>query len=142
MKKIIVFFSLFAISLCSAQVAPPPPSMPTNENKILIDKLIKVTDFEDYFNNYCKKKIEQTAKENNWDDKKKQEIVNSVNFERFNATIYNAFARDSKENLEDMIVLFRKLNENHNSSMIKLIPINAMIQYSLEGFVERLVEEK
>ncbi|KFF09929.1 hypothetical protein IW15_22015 [Chryseobacterium soli] len=116
--------------------------MPTNENKILIDKLIKVTDFEDYFNNYCKKKIEQTAKENNWDDKKKQEIVNSVNFERFNATIYNAFARDSKENLEDMIVLFRKLNENHNSSMIKLIPINAMIQYSLEGFVERLVEEK
>lgn len=143
MKNILFIFSLFITVWVTAQeVAPPSPAEPTTENKAIIDDLIKVVDFESYFYNYCKNKIEWTAKENNWDEKKKKEILNNIDFKRFNSTIYNAFARDSKKDLEDMILLFRRLNKNHNSSMIKLMPMSAMIQYSLENFVERLIERK
>lgn len=140
MKKIIVLFSLFSISIISAQVGPPPPSMPTNENEILIDELIKVTEFENYFNSYCKNKVEQTAKENNWDDKKKQEIIESINFERFATnTIYNNFARNTKEDLEEIINLIKKLNQKRNLPSTKLIVSNLMIQNNLEGYVRSLL---
>lgn len=108
MKNILVIISLFVASFAFAQVALPPPSMPTKENEVLINELIKVTEFENYFHSYCKNKVEQAAKENNWDDKKKLEIIKSINFERFKTnTIYNNFARNTKEDLEETIALLK-----------------------------------
>jgi len=141
MKKIIVLFSLFSISLLSAQVGPPPPSMPSKENEVLINELIKVTEFENYFYSYCKNKVEQTAKENNWDDKKKQDIIKSIRFEGFATnTIYNNFARNTKEDLEETISLIKKLNQKRNLSSTKLIVSNLMIQNNLEGYVKSLLK--
>ncbi len=141
MKKIIVLFSLFSISIISAQVGPPPPSMPTKENEVLINELIKVTEFENYFYSYCKNKVEQSAKENNWDDKKKQDIIKSIRFEGFATnTIYNNFARNTKEDLEETISLIKKLNQKRNLSSTKLIVSNLMIQNNLEGYVKSLLK--
>ncbi|MFS4431772.1 hypothetical protein [Chryseobacterium sp. S90] len=140
MKKIIVLFSLCSISIIFAQVGPPPPSMPTKENEVLINELIKVTEFENYFYSYCKNKVEQVAKENNWDDKKKQEIIKSINFERFKTnTIYNNFARNTKEDLEEAITLLKKLNQKRNLSSTKLVVSNLMMQSNLEGYVKTLL---
>lgn len=139
MKKIIVLFSLFSISIISAQVAPPPPSIPTKENEVLINELIKVTEFENYFYSYCKNKVEQAAKESNWDDKKKQEIIKSIDFSRFTDTIYNNFARNTKEDLEETISLIKKLNQKRNLSSTKLIVSNFIIQNNLEGYVRALL---
>lgn len=138
MKNILTILSLMIISLISAQ-APPPPSMPTNENKVLIDELIKVTEFENYFNSYCKNKVEQAAKENNWDDKKKQEIIKSIHFSQFTDNIYNNFARNTKEDLEETISLIKKLNQKRNLSSTKLIVSNFMIQNNLDGYVRSLL---
>lgn len=139
--KNILYILFFCISSVLFAQSPPPPSIPTVDNKILIDELITVTEFENYFNNYCKSKVEQTAKENNWDDKKKQEIINSIKFKYFADTIYNAFASDSVKNLQLTIRLFTELNATR-STMTKLVPINPMIQYNIEGFVKSLLQGK
>ncbi|WP_426279160.1 hypothetical protein ACN9MN_08020 [Chryseobacterium sp. S-02] len=138
MKNILLLLTFFVTSFALAQ-APPPPSMPTEDNKILIDELIKVTEFENYFNNYCKNKVEQTTKENNWDDKKKQEIIKSIRFSEFTDNIYNNFARNTKEDLEEIIILIKKLNQKRNLSSTKLIISNLMIQNNLEGYVKSLL---
>lgn len=140
MKNIVLLLIFFISSVAFSQ-APPSPSMPTADNEKLIDELIKVTEFENYFNSYCKNKVEQTAKENNWDDKKKQEIIKSINFERFATnTIYNNFARNTKEDLEEIISLIKKLNQKRNLSSTKLIVSNFMIQTNLEGYVKALLK--
>lgn len=140
MKKIIITFSLLVASFASAQVAPPPPSMPTKENETLINELIKVTEFENYFHSYCKNKVEQAAKENNWDDKKKQEIIKSIDFSQFTDTIYNNFARNTKEDLEETISLIKKLNQKRNLSSTKLVVSNLLMQNNLEGYVKALLK--
>ncbi|ASW74631.1 hypothetical protein IQ37_04470 [Chryseobacterium piperi] len=138
MKKIILSSLLLTASFTLAQeLDPPPPATPTVENKIFIDELIKVTNFEKYFYNYCKNKIEQTAKENNWDEKKKQEIIKSIHFEQFNNTIYNTFALYSKEELMNITGLFKSLN---NKSYPQLVPMSYVIQHNLEGFVIDLAQ--
>lgn len=140
MKNILIFFSVLTISLVSGQLPPPPPSMPTADNAILIDELIKVTEFENYFNSYCKNKVEQKAKENNWDEKKKQEIIKSIRFESFaKNTIYNVFSRNTKEDLEETIILLKKLNQKRNLSSTKLIVSNLIMQENLEGYVKTLL---
>lgn len=142
--KNIFFILVFCISsLAIAQeLAPPPPAEPTIENKILIDELIKITEYEKYFYDYCKNKVEQTAKENNWDEKKKNKIIESIKFKYFNYSIHNAFALDSKESLNNAIILFKNLNSVRNETILKIIPINAMMQRNLDGFVESLLQEK
>ncbi len=140
MKNILIFFSILTISLVSGQLPPPPPSMPTADKAILIDELIKVTKFENYFNSYCKNKVEQKAKENNWDEKKKQEIIKSIRFETFaKNTIYNVFSRNTKEDLEETIILLKKLNQKRNLSSTKLIVSNLIMQENLEGYVKTLL---
>ncbi len=142
MKKIILFLSLFSITIASAQLAPPPPSMPTADNKILIDELIKVTEFENYFNSYCKNRIELEAKNKNWDENKRNKIISSINYEKFTNTIYNVFSRDSKGELEEIITLFKKLNKKRNLLSTKLIISNLIMQENLEGYVGTLLNEK
>ncbi len=139
MKNIVFILTFFVTSFVLAQ-APPPPSMPTDNNKILIDQLIKITEFENYFTEYCKNKVEQSAKENNWDDKKKQEIIKSIDFSRFTNTIYNNFARNTKEDLKETIALLEKMNKKRNLTSSKLVISNLMIQNNLEGYVKALLE--
>jgi len=141
MKNILLLLTFFVTSFAFAQ-APPPPSMPTNDNKVLIDELIKVTEFENYFTEYCKNKVEQAAKESNWEDGKTQQIIESIKFKYFSNSIYNAFAVDSKENLSKTIILFKSMNENRKDSILKMIPINAMIQFNLDGFAKSIIEGK
>lgn len=138
--KNILFIMIFCVSSLVIAQAPPPPSIPTADNKVLIDELIRVTEFENYFNNYCKTKVEQTAKENNWDEKKKQEISDSIDFSRFTNTIYNVFARNTKEDLEDTINLLTKLNQKRNLTSSKLIISNFMMQNNLEGYIKALLK--
>ena len=139
MKKFLVILSFCISSLIIAQ-APPPPSVPTEDNKVLIDELIRVTEFENYFNNYCKTKVEQAAKENNWDEKKKHEISNSINFRYFKGSIYNSFSSDSKETLHNAVILFKNMNSTRKESVLKIVPINEMLQINLEGYVKSMLK--
>ncbi|MBT2620148.1 MULTISPECIES: hypothetical protein [Chryseobacterium] len=143
MKKTLLTFSLLMASfLFSQDVNPPTVNKPSANNKILVDQLIESTDFENYFMAYCKRKIEQAAKNKNWDNSKKQKIISSVDFKLYKDTIYNAFSFDSDEDLKSMVDLFKKINKDRNYSMSKLFPFDALMQYNLEGYVETVIDEK
>ena len=76
MKNILITLFIFFASILSAQIAPPPPQVEIKpEKKILVDELIKTTNFQNYVYNYCKSIISQYAKQNKWDDKKTQNII-------------------------------------------------------------------
>lgn len=137
-KNILLTFFLFIISFTSAQIAPPAPAQPSTENKVLIDELIKVTNFEKYVYNYCVDKVSQTSQENNWDDKKKQEIIKSIYFNQFADTIYNTFALYSTEELQSLIKLFKKLENSKRN--IQLVPMSDTIQHNLEGFATEITK--
>jgi hypothetical protein len=143
MKNILTILSFFLFSFIWAQeVSPPSTSQPSVNKKIHIDELIKITEFENYFNDYCKRKIEEIAKKKNWDDEKKQKVVNSINFNFYKNSIYNAFSFDSEENLKSIVELFKKINKDRNYSMSKLFPFDALMQYNLEGYIETVIDEK
>ena len=139
MKNIIIFLFLFTISFISGQIAPPPPpARPFSDNKILVEELIKVTDYEKYVYDYCIDKITKASQENNWDYMKKQEVIKSVDFNQFRETIYNTLAVYSKEELQDLIKLFKKLD--HRIRNIRLVPITASIQSNLEDFTAEIIK--
>ena len=140
MKRILIFLFLFVIHFSFAQISPPAPSMPTESDRILIDELIKVSELENYFNNYCKYKIDQKAKEFNWSEQKREKVIESVNFEEYTNTIYNVFALNTKEDLENIIELIKKLNKKRNLPSSKLIITNLMMQKNLDGYIGTLLK--
>ncbi len=144
MKHLFFYFFLCAVSLVKAQEISPPAITASNSHtkSIIIDEIIKVTDFENYFNEYCKRKINQKAKEDSWDKNKTNKTIQSVDFKFYQPSIYNAFAFDDEENLKEILELFKKVNTNRQHSMSKLFPFDALMQYNLEGYVQMVIDGK
>ncbi|MEZ7528542.1 hypothetical protein [Cloacibacterium normanense] len=141
MKNILITIFIFSASIISAQIAPPPLAKPLEENKQLIDELITTTNFEKYFSIYCKSKIEQSAKDNNWEENKKLLIISNINFKYFKDTIYNTFSKNNKKELKDLINLLRGLNSKY-PDMVKIIPMNLMMQNNLDLYIDGLTKDK
>lgn len=49
MKYVFVMLLIVCSTVSKAQDGPPPMAMPTENNKVLIDEVIKVTNYEVYF---------------------------------------------------------------------------------------------
>ena len=116
--KILILSLLLTPFICKCQNLPPPPALPTIENKALIEKIIKITRYEDYFYNKCIKRIKDYGLNNAWDSVKINIIIKSINFEDFNSAIFNFFARNTKNELESIFKIFMSLNENNSSEWL------------------------
>lgn len=136
-----VFAALLIVcsSVCQAQEDPPPMAMPTENNKVLIDEVIRVTNYETYFREYCLEKIKQYATEHKWTANKKEEIIKSIDFKYFNSTVYNQYAFHSTEDLKRLIELFKALNKN---KVQKLVVTSDIVQRNLELFTQSVIEGK
>lgn len=110
--KTILLISFFFIGINSfAQDSPPPMLLPTAENKKLIVELMKVTDYENYFINYCMQHIETIGSKRGMSAEKILACKNKVNWKDFfDFTICNQFAIYTSEELLEMIKLCKKLN--------------------------------
>nr|WP_288837418.1 hypothetical protein [uncultured Flavobacterium sp.] len=85
--------------------------LPTAENKKLIVELMKVTEYENYFLNYCMQHIETIGAKRGMSAEKILACKNKVNYnEFFDLTISNQFAIYTSEELQEMIALCKKLN--------------------------------
>jgi hypothetical protein len=126
-------------TVSKAQDGPPPMAMPTENNKVLIDEVIKVTNYDTYFRDYCLKRVNQHATVNNWTTKKKEQVIKSIDFKSFSSTVYNQYAFHSTEELKKLIELFKELNKN---KVQKLIVTSEMVQGNLELFVQSVIEGK
>ena len=142
MKNILTILSLFTTYFVMAQeiLPPPPPKIEINEDKkVLVDEIIKVTNFEKYVYNYCKTIILQYAKQNNWDDEKTQQILENTNFKYFNQMLYYTFKDDSKDDLKDLIKSFKKINQKREPDQF-LIPNDFQIQKDLILFTINVIQ--
>jgi hypothetical protein len=137
MKKLFYLF-IFLLSLNSfAQVGPPPPSYPTEENKILIDKLVETVNLKGYIYNYCIDRIDLAARLEKWDENKKNEIIKSIHLEEMDNAIYNSFSNYTKDELQILIDSFNKLEAKRK---LDIIPMPLILQVRMEGFSKSLIK--
>ena len=125
----------------SGQVAPPPMAMPTDSSNILIDKIIAVTNHEQYFTDYCTKKVMAYAEENNWTQDKINEILGSIKFKYYNSTIYNSYAFYTPAQLTKLLGALTELMKDSKSCQTFILT-NQMMQINLDLFVKSVLEGK
>lgn len=128
---------LFVPFLCFSQ-NPPEVGVPTPENEKLIDSLVLVTHFEDYFRSYCLSRIKQAAEEKNWSASDMQKITNSINLKNFMWTIHNAFSNYDENQL---IALLAKYSSEAEAARFKNAIIDErIVQINLKNFGDNLVD--
>ena len=142
-KKMLYFIILFLLAGITVfgQTAPPSMAMPKESGVILVDKIIQVTNHEKYFVDYCTKKVNNYATENNWTLEKTRQILESIKFKYYNSTIYNSYAFYSIDQLKSVLNTLTLLNKNSKSDLTMILT-NSMMQSNLELFVESVIKGK
>ena len=144
MKNLISVLTLFILlsnsQNCKAQSLelPPVESAANDENKILIDKIIELTDYKKYFNNYCLNFVKKIGKKEKWSSQKSQNVKSRINFNDFKVQkLYNWLSNYSTEELNEFIELYKKDKKKNKNNIIM---DNPNIAKHLEWYAERLIE--
>ncbi|MFV0210130.1 hypothetical protein OBK13_13165 [Empedobacter falsenii] len=140
MKKLFYLFLVLISINTYSQQNPPPVAKPTSDNKVLIDELIKVTEYENFFKQYCLMKIRRVSYTEKWTEEYKKDVIESIKFKYYIDTIYNAFSFTDKNDLLKMINFYRDVNKNAKHH--KYVITNEMMANNLEGFADSLVKGK
>jgi hypothetical protein len=82
--------------------------MPTQQNKIIIDKIVEAAHYKTYVIDYCLSKITETSAKEGWNDQKTMEITASINYKNFKDAIYNSFAFYNEIELETLLKTYEK----------------------------------
>lgn len=109
-----VFLSILLLSgyingIGQTELPPPPMPMPIDSSRLLIDKIIEVSSYEQYFMDYCSKKVISFANNNNWTKDKTSKILGSIKFEYFIHTIYYSYEPLTTTQLTKTLKLWRTL---------------------------------
>ncbi|WP_345160538.1 hypothetical protein [Flavobacterium ginsengisoli] len=84
------------------------PLMPTQQNKIIIDRIIEAAHYKNYVIDFCLVKINEASAKEGWNDQKAMEITESINYKNFRDAIYNVFARHNEVELETILKAYEK----------------------------------
>jgi hypothetical protein len=98
---------MFAPFVCISQTSANAP-MPTQQNTIIVNKIIDVTNYKTYFVDYCLTKINETAYKENWNEQKTVQITETINFKNFRDAVYNMFAFYNEVELETLLKEYQK----------------------------------
>lgn len=82
--------------------------MPTQQNTIIINKIIEAANYKTYFIDYCLTKINETAAKEKWNDQKTMEITENIDFKNFKDAVYNMFAFHDEIELETLLKAYQK----------------------------------
>lgn len=124
---------------CFAQEDPPPVAMPTNENRSLVDTLIKITGYEKYFREMCIGAVDGAAERQRWTEEKTMKIKGSIRFEYFSETIYNMF---SSHTTDELLALIKKYKADVYCFRSNIIRDNWMVDSNLNLFLDSLIQGK
>jgi predicted permease len=98
---------VFIPSVCISQTSASIP-MPTQQNTIIVNKIIDATNYKTYFVDYCLTKINETSFKEKWNEQKTKEITESINFKNFRDAVYNMFAFYNEVDLETLLTAYQK----------------------------------
>jgi hypothetical protein len=99
---------LFIPAVSTSQTNPPPVAMPTQQNKIIVDKIIEAANYKTYVVDFCLTKINETSAKEGWNEQKAMEITESINYKNFRDAIYNIFAFYDEVELETLLKAYEK----------------------------------
>lgn len=119
-----------------SQQGPNPPAMPTQQNKIIIDKIIEATQYKAYFLDYCLTKINEAATEEKWNELQNVETIESINFKNFRDAVYNMFALYDEVELETLLAAYKK---DPASQTNNVITINKVVNNNLNIYAKDVI---
>lgn len=134
-----VFIPAFCISQTAQPVAPPKVAMPTQQNKIIVDKIIAATNYKTYVLDFCLTTINEAALKEKWNDQKTTEITESINFKNFKDAVYNMFAFYNEIELETLLKTYQ---QDPAYQTANVMTANDALGYNLEIFANDIVRGK
>lgn len=84
------------------------PLMPSQQNKIIIDKIVEAAHYKNYVIDFCLSKINEASVKEGWNDQKAMEITQSINYKNFRDAIYNSFVVFDEVELETLLKAYEK----------------------------------
>src|SRR5690349_9698895 len=107
LTSLISIGSIVVFGQTEEPIPPPPPpmemAMPKGINIKVVDEIIRVSNHEKYFIDYCTEKVNRFARSHNWTTQKTNQILKSIKFGFYNSTIYNSYATYSTEELNKIL---------------------------------------
>ena len=82
--------------------------MPSQQNKIIIDKIVEATHYKTYVIDFCVSKINEASAKEGWNEQKSMEITQSINYKNFRDAIYNSFVVFDEVELETLLNAYEK----------------------------------
>jgi hypothetical protein len=111
MKKnyfLVLMLLMFIPSVCISQTSAAKAPMPSQQNTIIVNKIIEATNYKTYFVDYCLSKVNETASKENWNDERTMRISETINFKNFRDAVYNMFAFYNEVELETLLKAYEK----------------------------------
>lgn len=138
--KILLIISILYPDTGKSQDRPTARQPLPKENMVLVDSILSVTNYGEYFNDKCISGTREYATKNSWDEQKTRKIFSSIDLQNFKPVIYNFFSQIPIEELKSIIKLFEIINKT--KGYLNFIITNAGIESELDFFIRTLIQGK
>lgn len=130
---------MFVPAICISQTSVAKAPMPTQQNTIIVNKIIDITNYKTYFVDYCLTKINETAYKEKWNEQKTVQITETINFKNFRDAVYNMFAFYNEVELETLLKEYQK---NTAYQTTNAMTTNKVLLNNLDIYAKDVVEGK
>ncbi|MEF9919096.1 MAG: hypothetical protein RR790_07520 [Eubacterium sp.] len=113
--------------------------MSSQQNTIIINRIIEATNYKTYFVDYCLNKINETASKEKWNEQKTIEISETINFKNFRDAVYNMFAFYNEVELETLLKTYEKDNGYQTTNVMTT---NKVLLNNLDIYTRDIVKGK
>lgn len=134
-----VLFCLFISSKIVSQTNYTDVAMPSQQNKIIIDKIVEAVHYKTYVIDFCLSKINEASAKEGWNEQKSMEITQSVNYKNFKDAIYNSFVVFDEVELETLLNAYEK---DPAYQTINVMTNNKVLINNLKIFASDIVKGK
>lgn len=135
----VLVFLLFTPVICQSQTSSKAVPMPSQQNTIIINRIIEATNYKTYFVDYCLNKINETASKEKWNEQKTIEISETINFKNFRDAVYNMFAFYNEIELETLLKTYEKDNGYQTTNVMTT---NKVLLNNLDIYTRDIVKGK
>ncbi|PTT12381.1 hypothetical protein DBR27_05745 [Flavobacterium sp. HMWF030] len=142
LKKQVFLTSLlcfFVVNICLSQTTPSKVAMPTQQNKIIIDKIVEAAHYKNHVIDFCLTTINEAALAEKWNDQKTVEVSESINYKNFRDAVYNMFAFYNEIELETLLKTYK---QDIVYQTTNVMTTNDALAYNLEIFANDIVRGK
>ncbi|GAA3758237.1 hypothetical protein [Flavobacterium ginsengiterrae] len=134
-----VLFCLFISSKSVSQTNYTGVAMPSQQNKIIIDKIVEAVHYKNYVIDFCVSKIKEASAKEKWNEQKATQITESINYKNFKDAVYNSFVVFDEVELE---TLLKAYESDTAYQTINVMTNNKVLINNLKIFASDIVKGK